>query len=229
MSIQTVILAGGKGTRLGQITEKIPKPMVPINDKPFILHLLEYLRSFGLDNILLLTGYMAERIEEFFEDGSKYNLSIKYSKEETLLGTGGALKNAHILLNDEFLLINGDTFIPIDYNKLLKTFYTKNTISTMSVYSGLESRFNNAFMDDAGFITRYNKKDPSGLNCVDSGVLVFKKKVLENIPDNCICSLEEQVFNILINQREMSAFVTMKKFYDIGTVQGIKDLEKVLK
>ena len=114
--MQAVILAGGLGTRLRPFTERIPKAMVPIGSKPFLEHQILLLRSQGIEEILLLVGYLADHIKDFFGDGSRYGLRISYSHEEVPRGTGGALKLAQPKLQNNFLLLNGDTYLSMNYN-----------------------------------------------------------------------------------------------------------------
>jgi len=227
MPVQTVILAGGKGTRLRPHTNDLPKPMVPINGKPFLHHLINYLRSFSLNNILLLVGYKAEIIENYFKDGAKMDCSVKYSREEKLLGTGGALKKAEDLIEDEFLLINGDTYLPVDYSDLIANFHRNQTLSTITVYHDEDHR-NNIDVDEFKLVTIYDKKNPKGLRFVDAGAIAFKKQALSFIPENRQCSLEEEIFSKFIQMGEMKAFITQNKFYDMGSIEGLKSIEGIL-
>ena len=103
--MQVVILAGGLGIRLRLLTQSLPKPMVLIKGKPFLEYQLEMLKKNGFEDFILCTGYLGEKIEEYFDNGEKMGIHIKYSKENTPLGTGGALKNAQKLLENEFVLI----------------------------------------------------------------------------------------------------------------------------
>lgn len=228
--MQVVILAGGKGTRLRPITKQIPKPMVLISGKPFLLYQLEFLRSLGLNRFLFLTGYLGGQIEKYFGDGEKFEVKIDYSCEEKLLGTAGALKNAKNKLNKEFLLLNGDTFLPLDYRKLIKYFKQCGAIGVVSAYGNLEKIVqNNIAIDKSSKIIKYNKKDPKGLDYVASGAMVFKKKLLDFIPNKQVCSLEEDIFGKLIEKRELKAFVSSQRFYDMGSFKGLRLLKDKLK
>ncbi len=100
-------------------TETIPKPMIQVAGKPFLQHQLELLQASGIDRSLLLAAYLGEQIEEYFGDGEKLKLNISYSYEQMPLGTGGALKNAEQKLQNSFVLLNGDTYLEIDYSALL--------------------------------------------------------------------------------------------------------------
>ena len=117
--MQVVILAGGLGKRLRPVTEQIPKVMVTVNGKPFLQHVLELLKSQEITDIVLCIGYLGEQVKACFGKGESLGLVIKYSEEKgKLLGTGGALKQTQDLLEDYFLVLNGDTYLPIDYNEL---------------------------------------------------------------------------------------------------------------
>src|SRR5204863_2595800 len=119
---QTVILAGGLGTRMRPVTETIPKPMIAVCSKPFLEHQLELLRRNGIDRVLLLVSYLGEQIEQYFRQGDSLKMKIDYSYESSPLGTGGALKNASEKLEEKFLLLNGDTFLDVDYAAVVADF-----------------------------------------------------------------------------------------------------------
>lgn len=227
--MQVVILAGGKGRRLRPITKQVPKPMVFVSGKPFLQHQLEFLRSLGLNRFLLLIGYLGDQIKEYFGDGEKFGVEIVYSYEKNLLGTAGALKNAGRKLDKEFLLLNGDTFLPLDYNKLIKYFKQCGAIGMVSAYGNSEKAIqNNIAIDESNRIIKYDKENPKGMAYVDSGAAVFKKELLSFIPRGKFCSLENEVFDKLIKKRELMAFVNSQKFYDMGSFKGLKILKDKL-
>src|SRR3989338_1997571 len=120
--MQTVILAGGRGTRLSPITNMIPKPMVTVKDKPFLEYLLLMLKRNSLEKILLCVGYLGEKIEVYFGDGRRLGMEIKYSYEKEPLGTAGGLKLAENLLEEEFLVLYGDSYLDIDYSAFIYFF-----------------------------------------------------------------------------------------------------------
>src|SRR5450755_506174 len=113
--MQAVILAGGLGTRLWPVTQAVPKPMVPVAGRPYLEYQLRLLGEQSIRDIVLLTGYLGEQIEEYFGDGSRLGLSLRYSCEPAPMGTGGALRDGSSLLDDVFLVIYGDSYLPIDY------------------------------------------------------------------------------------------------------------------
>src|SRR3954447_18395096 len=111
--MQVVILAGGLGTRLWPLTGQIPKPMAPVGGVPYLEHQLRLLRTQGLHDVLILTAYLGNQIENYFKDGRRVGLHIRYSREPEPLGTGGALRNAMHMLDDAFIVIYGDSYLPI--------------------------------------------------------------------------------------------------------------------
>src|SRR5437763_8512465 len=121
---QAVILAGGLGTRMRPMTEQVPKPMLPVNGRPFLYHQLRLLESRGFRRVLLLVGYLGEQIEGYFdsEAGATLEVGISYSYESSPLGTGGALRNAATKLDPAFVVLNGDTYLDVDYRRLCADF-----------------------------------------------------------------------------------------------------------
>ena len=129
--MQVIILAGGRGKRLKPLTNSIPKVMIKINGSPFLEILLKFLKSKGFLDFILCVGYLSEVIEEYFENGSKLSVKIDYSKEKRFLGTAGAIKNANELLDEEFIVINGDTFVDLDFKKMIEFSRLKNKLCSV--------------------------------------------------------------------------------------------------
>lgn len=235
---QAVILAGGLGTRMRPITETIPKPMILVAGKPFLQWQLELLRDGGMDRALLLVGYLGEQIEEYFGDSKKFRIPVGYSYEPTPLGTGGALKNAEAKLQDWFVLVNGDTYLAIDYEKLVRDFAEAECTAMIVAYekpsaaranvpaSGLPG---NLGVGPDGIVTAYRKLGPEGLNHIDAGVILLKKEILASLPAGRKCSLEEEIYPHLIASGEMRAWITRVPFYDMGSPAGLAALEEKLK
>jgi mannose-1-phosphate guanylyltransferase len=235
---QAVILAGGLGTRMRPITETIPKPMIAVAGKPFLQHQLELLSRARIERALLLVAYLGEQIQEYFGDGAKFGCDISYSFEPSPLGTGGALKNAEAQLQDGFVLVNGDTYLEIDYRGLVKQFaaasdsalivaYEKPAVSAQDIPASLLP--NNLGVNSDGLVTAYRKRNPEGLSHIDAGVIVLKKEILGRLRAGQKCSLEEEIYPGLIERGEMRAWVTREPFYDMGSPAGLAALEEKLK
>jgi mannose-1-phosphate guanylyltransferase len=234
LDCQAVILAGGLGTRMRPITETIPKPMIPVLGKPFLEQQLAMLAEAGFQRALLLVAYLGEKIEEYFGDGKSRGWNLSYSCEPSPLGTGGALKNAEDKLEDKFVVLNGDTFLPIDYAALWRAFRESDSSAFIVAYEKSGSTTanlltnkvpNNIAVASDGRVTAYRKRDSHGLTHIDAGVLILRKEVLGNIPAGRACSLEEEIFPQLIEQGHMKAWITSEPFYDMGSPEGLQALE----
>jgi N-acetyl-alpha-D-muramate 1-phosphate uridylyltransferase len=139
-SIPIVILAGGLATRLRPITEKIPKALVEVAGKPFLDHQIELLRRNGLTELVLCVGHLGEMIRDHYGDGSAWGVRLRYSFDgPKLLGTGGALKRALPLLGGHFLVLYGDSYLPIDYQAVLNAFRTANQPALMTVFANADA------------------------------------------------------------------------------------------
>ena len=229
MILQAVIMAGGKGTRLRPLTHTIPKPMVPVNGRPFLEHLLLQLNAQGFRNILILGGYLADEIVRHFGSGENLELQINYSIEKEPLGTGGALKNAEELLEETFLLLNGDTYLPVDFKTLCGDGVRSGKCLTVSAYKNTEKIVpSNLKLANDHLVVRYDKQDEEGLTHVDAGAMVVQKKVLDLIPKDKSCSLEMEIFPELIRAGQMRAFPIAQRFYDMGTFDQLKVMEGLL-
>src|SRR5687767_14814332 len=132
--MQAVILAGGLGTRLGPITRAVPKSMVPVAGRPYLEHQLRLLQQQGITDVVLLTGYLGEQIEACFGDGRAWGLSVRYSREAVPQGTGGALRDAAGQLAESFLLIYGDSYLPIDYTAVGRRLADSSALGVAVVY-----------------------------------------------------------------------------------------------
>ena len=229
--MQAVVLAGGLGTRLGPLTETIPKVMVQVRDKPFLLHLLELLKRGGIRNIVLCVGYRGGQIRDFFGDGEDLGIRIGYSEEKgELLGTGGALKQAQSLLDEHFFVINGDTYIPLEYGEVHRAFIKRAKKALMVVYRGDIGVRNNVELDDRLMVIKHDKERLSpDLRYVDAGVLVLRREALDFIPDRCSISLEKGLYLLLMQRQELAAYITEQRFYDMGTPEGLKIFGEFLK
>ena len=229
--MQAVILAGGLGTRLLPLTEMIPKPMVPVAGVPYLEHQLRLLADQDIRDVLLLTGYLGEQIETYFGDGSRMGLRIDYSRENSPLGTGGALREARDKLEHAFLIIYGDSYLPIRYREAFEQLIAADADGLVVVYDNSladTSVKNNIDLDDKGHVARYEKDSPDPLSYVEAGVLALRRSVVDLMPAAGAVSLEKEIFPKLIARRQLAAFVTRQRFYDIGTPDRLRLIETVL-
>lgn len=231
--MQAVILAGGLGTRLGDLTGATPKVMLNFNGKPFLYYVIKLLKSQGIKDIVICIGYLGEQVKDFFGSGDNLGVNIRYSEEsEKLLGTGGALKQARDILDSCFLVLNGDTYLPIDYHEVEEEYLRTRRKALMVVYNneidtGVK---NNVALDSHKMVVRYDREGmSSALNYVEAGAVILRKEVLDYIAEGVTISLEEGIYNPLIGQKELAAYVTEQRFYDIGTPEQQSVFEELVK
>ena len=234
--MQIVILAGGLANRLRPLTSDLPKSMLKIAGRPFLEYQLELLKEYEIKDILLCLGYKGELIRDYFEDGKKFGVNLTYSLDgEKLLGTAGALKKAHKLLNENFFLMYGDSYLPYDYQKIEELFKRSEKLSTMVVYKN-QNRFDksNVLIED-GMVKIYDKtfqgknseSGSAGLEYIDAGLSILKKEVLSLVPEDEPYDLEE-LYKILISEGEMSAYKVRQRFYQIGSFEGLEEFKELV-
>jgi len=227
--IPAVILAGGLGTRLRPLTDRQPKALVRVQGKPFLQHQLEQLQRGGVQDVLLLVGYRGRQIEETFGDDARLGLRLRYSAEDMPLGTGGALRKAEELLPDDFLLLNGDTLLPLGYEELWKTYRQSQKLGLLVAYENPDRALeNNLALGSDRLVTAYHRHNPAGLTHVDAGLGVFSKRLLQFIPPALRVALEEEVYPMLIHRNQLAGFSTPQRFYDMGSFAGLEALERGL-
>ena len=230
--MQAVILAGGLGTRLWPFTKEVPKPMVPVAGVPYLERQLRLLARQELRDILILTAYLGEQIEEYFGIGGWLGLNIRYSREREPLGTGGALREARDLLDDLFVVIYGDSYLPIDYAAVGKELAISDAMGALVLYGDQVGETDvscNVALGDDGRVLRYDKAargDPE-LQYIEAGVLALRREVLALLPREGKASLEQEVFPRLIERRELLGLPTRQRFYDIGTIDRLKAIEEL--
>lgn len=230
--MQVVILAGGLGTRLWPLTKLVPKPMVPVAGMPYLEHQLRLLAKQGLTEIVILTAYLGEQIEEYFDDGHRLGLSIRYSREQEPLGTGGALREAQHLLDDLFIVLYGDSYLPMEYASVGQQLAASEALGLLVVYHdvlGETGVRGNVAVDRKGLVMRYDKTalDDEGLQYIEAGVLALRRAALSRLPSLGKASLEQEVFPKLIEQGLLRGLPTGQRFYDIGTRDRLKVIEEL--
>lgn len=221
--MQTVILAGGLATRLRPKTEKIPKALIKINGIPFIDYQLNYLKKQGITNLVLCTGYLAEQIVDYLGNGSRYGVKVVYSNDgEKLLGTGGAIKNAATFLDDDFFILYGDSFLPIEFNPIYNKFKHNKLPALMTILENNNQWDKSNVIFDGKQINLYDKKNYTDqMNYIDYGLSICKKDIFTKMTYN-IFDLSE-VFTSLSKESQLDFYEVHQRFYEIGSQQGIED------
>lgn len=227
---QAVILAGGLGTRLKPFTNTAPKPMYPINNIPFIDYLIRQMKNFGMEEVLLLLGYLPEKIMDYLGDGSRYGLIINYDITPVDYDTGMRIKHAVSQIEDEFLLLYCDNYCPINYSKLFAEFCNNKAKIQITAYSNRDNYTkSNLHITDNGLVTIYDKKrtEPN-LQGVDIGYALVDKSVVSLIPEGN-CNFEAEVYPQLVEQNKLFATMTEHQYYSVGSFERIKFTEEFFK
>lgn len=232
--MQAVILAGGFGTRLAHVVKDVPKPMAPINDLPFLDYLYHQLLKQGFDDFLLLTGYKSEIIENYFKNYDH----VRCLRETTPLGTAGALLNALDFLDDQFLLLNGDTFFDADYSLLYE--YKRKYISTPSILMALRfsddfNRYGFVEFDENynvyGFTEKGNLPAYQIDGFINAGAYLIDKGILDRYrsSNNILpLSLEIDLFPMFIQDQILKALPLGGFFIDIGIPEDYERAQKLI-
>ena len=218
---QVVILAGGLGTRLGDLTQRIPKSLVEVDDKPIIGHILDWISDQGCNRALILTGHLGEQFEQY----THHTVSLTYVQEPQPLGTGGALWNAVDYLEPEFILLWGDDFHPIDYQKLVIRHRDDANLMTMTVTESHET-MNLQHRD--GRVIKYDKHNSTpDFNGYEAGTSVVSKRIVLLFGRDGKWSWEETVYPKLSGK--IGAHIDNTKFWDMGTPERLSKLIEFLK
>jgi len=225
--MQIVVLCGGKATRLYPLTKKIPKSMIKISGKIFLEHQIDLLKKNGLSDIVLCVGYKAEQIKKYFGDGKNFGVEIKYSSDKKkLLGTGGALKKAENLLEDSFLVMYGDSYLPFNFQKAIKFFKKSNKLGLMTVFKNLNKYEPSNVEVEKNLVKSYSKKRKTKkMKYIDYGVIIFKKEALKFIPKNKVYNLSK-LLQTLIKKKQLLTYPAEKRFYQIGSPEGLEEFKK---
>jgi len=222
--LKAIILAGGRGKRLKPITDYVPKPLVPIKNIPIIEWQIKYLKKFGIDEVIICSGYKTKMMENYL--GMKdLGVKIKFSVEKSPLGTGGAIKKAGKMIKDkEFFVINGDTLTNIDLKKLAKVSNVIAAIELKTKYGVLETKGEK--------IINFREKKEISDTWMNAGIYHLQKNILKELPDKG--DIEKTLFP---NYAKKGKLNTVKfknsKWYSVDSFKDMEDcaseIEKIIK
>jgi dTDP-glucose pyrophosphorylase/histidinol phosphatase-like enzyme len=221
---QAVVLAGGKGTRLGAITQTVPKPMLAIaGDRPFLDYLLEMIERHGYHDILLLGGYLGEVLETAYDGRRIGRAVVRVLREPAPLGTAGALTIARELLDPRFLMMNGDAFFDINLRALEQASQQDGAMATLALRSVVDAARYGRVIEDQGSVVAFLEKDLSrpGPGVINGGIYVLKREVLDLIHD-LPCSLEQDIFPALVERGQIRGREFDGYFLDIGLPETLE-------
>jgi len=223
------ILAGGLATRLRPLTEKIPKALVEVAGRPFIDWQLELLSERGIGRVVVCAGHLGSMIEEHVGNGVQFGINVTYSHDgEKLLGTGGAIRMALDSLGGEFFVLYGDSYLPIDYRSVARAFFASSVPGLMTVYKNNGQWDTSNVWMEGERVRCYDKaaRLPE-MHHIDYGLSLYRKEVFLRHQPGDIFDLSG-VMKDLVERNMMAAFKVTERFYEIGTVDGIADLERYL-
>lgn len=226
---QAVILAGGKGKRLLPLTEKLPKPMAPINNIPFLSYLIYYLRQKGIKKILILVGYKYKKIVNYY--GKINNFSIKFCYSSVKSDAGKRVIDSYKYLDNEFLLLYGDNFWIPNISKMYKKFKNNKALISTTVFNNKlgtaeYGKENNVYVKKNSFVEKYDKlRINKKLNGVDIGFFIIKKKFLKFFKQKKNYSLENDILAQAIKLKKLIAYKTDRQYFSITNIKMLKKFE----
>jgi N-acetyl-alpha-D-muramate 1-phosphate uridylyltransferase len=230
MNLPVAILCGGMGTRLYPLTQHRPKSLVEVLGEPFLAHQLRLLKASGIERVVLCTGHYGENLRDYTGDGKRFGLTVDYSFDgPVLLGTGGAIRQALPLLGSEFFVLYGDSYLPCDYQAIANRFHRSEKQALMSVFQN-EGQWDssNVEMSDEGTILAYDKKNPNPrMRHIDYGLGAFCSSAFSRMPANERFDLAD-LYGQLLADGELCAYPVDQRFYEIGSLEGIKELTTFL-
>lgn len=215
--MQAIILVGGLGTRLRSVLNDVPKPMAPINSKPFLAYLLDYLQGQGVTKVIFSVHYLREKIQEYFHH--RYlDIDIEYAVEAEPLGTGGAILNA-LSINqscEPIFILNGDTFVKVDYKSMYERHLQQNSAITMALRVVDDcSRYGKVLVDQQ-IVTAFTEKGEAGQGYINAGVYLIDPQLFKAFDMPMQFSLEKDFLLPYLSRLQPHAFVANDYFIDIG-------------
>jgi len=233
--LTAVVLAGGLGTRLRPITEKVPKPLVPVKGRPFLDYLLEKIARMGLKRCVLLVGYRGKMVEDYCGDGKRWGLEMAYSHEKEQLGTGGALVNAIAHIRSSALVLNGDSYLDIDARAFYAFHCKRGGQATVFAMQGALEARGEVVADEAGRVSSFREKQSSGFGLFNTGAYIIEKRAIDFLAGQVkqgrlpsAFSMEKDGFPLFAKKGELFAYVGSGKFLDIGTFKSLEEAGEVL-
>lgn len=226
--MQAVILAGGLGTRLQPYTFFIPKPMLPLGNKPLLEYLVEWVKQLkNIDEVIICVSYLHRTIEDYFEDGGRFGIKISYARSERPLATAGQLKTAEKMLNDRFLCLYGDSIYDFNLAKMLHEHEESKAFLSMALMK-YKTRLKYGFIDadeESNIVTAWREK-PEVEGLINIGCYIMEKEFLGMIPDSSTIGMDKIVKDIISQKKIVKAFTIDSGFLDIGDKRSYLDAYK---
>ncbi len=229
--MQAVILVGGEGTRLRPLTSTVPKPVVPLVDRPFIAFMLDWLVTHGIDDVIMSCGFLATSVRNVLGDGSAYGVRLRFVEEPDPRGTAGALKYAEPMLDERFLMLNGDVLTDIDLSAQIAQHEQSGAKATLALVPVADpSAYGLVHLSEDRSVRDFVEKpspDAIDTNLISAGAYVLQREILELVPADRNVSIEREVWPLLIGNG-LYGFPAESYWLDIGTperyLQGTFDI-----
>lgn len=220
--LKAVILVGGEGTRLRPLTNVLPKSMLPVLNRPFLEHTIDYLASYGIKDIILTLSYMPEVIQGYFGDGTNFGVKLTYALEDQPLGTAGAVKNAERFLDGSFVVLNGDIYTDLNLSDMMAFHRRRKAKATIALtWAEDPSAFGVVETDSQQRILRFIEKPAPGQTTshwINAGIYVLEPEVLKYVPANRHFMFEKGLFPLLIERGEpVYGYRFSGQWLDMGT------------
>ncbi len=226
---RAVILVGGEGTRLRPLTNGLPKPMLPVLNRPFLEHTIDYLSNYGVRDVILALSYLPTVIQEYFGEGTTLGVQLNYVQEPQPLGTAGAVKNAERFIDGPFVVLNGDIHTDLDLSAMMafhRSSQAKVTIALIRVED--PSAFGVVETDAAGRVLRFIEKPSPGQTTghwVNAGIYILEPEVLKYVPENSHFMFERGLFPLLVAKGEaVYGYPFVGRWLDMGTPDKYRSL-----
>ena len=231
---KALILAGGKGTRLRPLTYKIPKALIEVQGKTLTEWLFELFKKYGIRDVILSTGYMADKIRDYFTDGSKFGMNVDYVEEnpDKPLGTAGPLRLAKDMLKDSFIVSNGDELKCINIPRMFRLHKRKKALVTIALTSINDpSQYGVARLDGSRIVefVEKPKKSEAPSNFINSGFYIIEPEVIEMIPKGKFCSMEREIFPKLAEEGRLRGYPFSGQWFDTGDIERLERARKLWK
>lgn len=220
--MKVVIMAGGKGTRISEVNNLVPKPMIEINEKPILEYQIDYFKRNGFEDIILVVGYLKEAIINYFKDGKDYGVNINYIVEEEPLGTAGSFYYLKDYIKDEdFILVNGDIIFDIDMDKIVNYHKENKSLVTLCTHPNSHP-YDSALIvtDNKGCVTKWINKEEERTyykNRVNSGIHIMNSEILKLVPNPVKTDLDRDILKKIIDTNRLYAYDTTEYIKDMGT------------
>lgn len=230
--MQTVIMAGGKGTRIASVNAEVPKPMLEVCGKPILEHQIEVLKRQKLTDIILVIGYLGSVIRDYFQDGSKYGVHISYIEEKELLGTAGSFYYLKDIIQDDFFLLNGDLIFDVDLHRFMNFHKEKHALATLFTHPNNHPYDSGLIIaNEDGTITKWiHKEEERGFlrNRVNAGIHIISPMVLERFTELKKTDFDREVLKPLIPSGRVYAYDSPEYVKDMGTPERYRQVEQDL-